>query len=163
MGPRFLKKGSQQPPPTFSAHVLCQTGRWIKMSLATEVGLGPGHIVLDGDAAPPKGAQQHCPLFGPCLLWQNGYRWIKMPLTTEVGLDPCHIMLDGDPAPKRGTAPSFGACLLRPNGLLDQDATWYGGRPRPRRHCTQLGPNAIRPLFSIGTLKLNTSRIKYSL
>jgi len=39
------------------------------MSLGMEVGLGPGHIVLDGDAAPParKGAQQP-PLFGPCLL-----------------------------------------------------------------------------------------------
>jgi len=28
---------------------------WIKMPLCTEVGLG-GHIVLDGDPAPPKGA-----------------------------------------------------------------------------------------------------------
>ena len=29
-----------------------QAVKWIKMSLATEVGLGPGHIVLDGDPAP---------------------------------------------------------------------------------------------------------------
>jgi len=21
------------------------------------------------------------------------------------------------------------------NGWMDQDASWYGGRPRPRRHC----------------------------
>jgi len=27
------------------------------MPLGTEVGLGPGHIVLDGDPAPAKGAQ----------------------------------------------------------------------------------------------------------
>jgi len=27
------------------------------MPLDTEVGLGSGHIVLDGDPAPPKGAQ----------------------------------------------------------------------------------------------------------
>jgi len=27
---------------------------WIKMPLGTEVGLGPGHSVLDGDPAPPK-------------------------------------------------------------------------------------------------------------
>jgi len=27
---------------------------WIKMKLGTEVGLGPGHIVLDGDPAPPE-------------------------------------------------------------------------------------------------------------
>jgi len=30
-----------------------QTVGWIKMPLATEVGLSPGHIVLDGDTAPP--------------------------------------------------------------------------------------------------------------
>jgi len=42
------------------------------MPPGTEVGLGPGHIVLDGDPAPPwKGAQQP-PLLGPCLLWPNG-------------------------------------------------------------------------------------------
>ena len=48
-----------------------QTVGWIKMLLGMEVGLGPGHIVLDRDPAPPpKGAQQS-PLFGPCLLWPN--------------------------------------------------------------------------------------------
>jgi len=42
-----------------------QTVGWIKMPLGTEVGLGPGHTVLDGDSAPSwKGAQQP-PLFGP--------------------------------------------------------------------------------------------------
>jgi len=31
---------------------------WIKIKLGTEVGLGPGHIVLDKDLAlPPKGAE----------------------------------------------------------------------------------------------------------
>jgi len=32
----------------------CQTVEWIKMKLGTQVGLGPGHIVLDGDPAPQK-------------------------------------------------------------------------------------------------------------
>jgi len=44
---------------------------WIKISLGTEVGLGSGHIVLDGNpASPPKknASQQPPPLFGPCLL-----------------------------------------------------------------------------------------------
>ena len=27
--------------------------------------------------------------------------------------------------------PIFGPCLLWPNGCVDQDATWYAGRPRP--------------------------------
>ena len=44
----------------------------IKMPLFMKVGLVPGHIVLDGDPAPPpkKGAQS--PIFGPFLLWPNG-------------------------------------------------------------------------------------------
>ena len=48
-----------------------QTVGWINMKLGMQVGLGPGHIVLDGNPAPPpKGAQP--PIFGPCLLWPNG-------------------------------------------------------------------------------------------
>ena len=31
-----------------------QTVGWIKMKLGMEVGLSPGHIVLDWDPAPPK-------------------------------------------------------------------------------------------------------------
>ena len=42
--PPFLeKKGTA---PHFSAHVYCgQTAGWIKMSLGTEVNLGPGDVV----------------------------------------------------------------------------------------------------------------------
>jgi len=43
-----------------------QTVGWIKMKLGTEVDLGPGHIVLDGDPAPPKGHSY--PICGPRLL-----------------------------------------------------------------------------------------------
>jgi len=54
----------------FSAHVYCgQTAAWIKMPLGTEVGLGPDDIVLDGDPISP--------IFGPCLLWPNG--WSPLP------------------------------------------------------------------------------------
>ena len=68
------KRGAQPhvqgaPPAQFSAHVYCgETVGWIKMSLSTNVGLGPGDIVLDGDPAPtpPKVAQP--PIFGPCPL-----------------------------------------------------------------------------------------------
>ena len=28
--------------------------------------------------------------------------------------------------------------VLWPNGWMDQDATWYAARPRPRRHCVRL-------------------------
>ena len=61
--------GTQLPPllkghsPQFTAHVCYgQTAGWIKMPLGTEVGLGPGDFVLDGDPA-----SRH-PIFGPCLI-----------------------------------------------------------------------------------------------
>jgi len=53
-----------------------QTVKWIKMKLGTQVGLGPGHIVLDGDPAspPPKGQS---PQFWPISVvakWLDGLR-----------------------------------------------------------------------------------------
>jgi len=44
------------------------------MKLGMQVGLGPGHIVLDGDPAPPppKGGGAPPPIFGPYLLQPNG-------------------------------------------------------------------------------------------
>jgi len=62
------------------------------MKPGTEVGLGSGHIVLDGDLVPPKGAQP--PIFGTCLSWTNNW--------------------------------------------MDEDATWCGGKPRPRPHCVRI-------------------------
>ena len=48
MEPSSLKKGAQKPP-YLSAHVYCgQMAECLKMPLDTEVGLGTGHIVLDG-------------------------------------------------------------------------------------------------------------------
>jgi len=41
----------------------------IKMKLVMEGGLGPGHIVLDGDPAPLPQREYPRPIFGPCLLW----------------------------------------------------------------------------------------------
>jgi len=51
-----------------AAHVYCgETAGWIRMPLGTDVGLGPGDIVLDGNPAPPRKGVQQPPLFGPCL------------------------------------------------------------------------------------------------
>jgi len=33
--------------------------------------------------------------------------------------------------------PNISAHVLWPNGWMGQDATWCGGRPRPRRHCVR--------------------------
>jgi len=71
--------------------------------------------------------------------------WIKMKLVMEVGCSPGHIASDRDPAPPppKGHSPSiFGPCLLWPNGWMDQDATWYEGRPWPRPHCVRWGPSS---------------------
>jgi len=43
------------------------------------------------------------------------------------------------PSPKGNRPPIVGPCLLWPKGWMDQDATWYGGRPRPRLHCSRWG------------------------
>jgi len=172
-----------------------QTVGWIKTKLGMQVGLGPGHIVSDGDPAPPPPKGQSPPIFGPHLLWPNGCMdqdatwyggrprprqlcvrwgpgsplprkgaepppppkfsahlycgqttgWIKMAFGTEVGLSPGDFVLNGDPAPpqKGDGTPSqiFGPILLWPNGLMHQDATWYGGRPQPRRLCVRRGPS----------------------
>jgi len=67
-----------------------------------------------------------------------------MSLGMEVGLSPGDFVLDGDPTPTpKGSAPHpiFGPRLLWPNGCMDQDAAWYGGRPRPTQHCVRCGPS----------------------
>ena len=94
------------------AHCGQTVGR-IKMKHGTQVGLSPGHIVLDRDPAPitKKGAEasiiQRPPVFGPCLLWPNG--WVEQDATWYGGRPrPGDIALDWDPAPpKRGTTSSF--------------------------------------------------------
>jgi len=79
------------------------------MALGMEVGLGPGHIVLDGDQAPPpQKRRQRPPIFGPFLLWPNS--WMHQDATWYGGRpQPSYIVLHGDtasPAPKKGgTAP----------------------------------------------------------
>jgi len=60
-------------PSQFSADDYCgQMAGWIKMALGTEVGLGPGDVVLDGDPAPSQKGAHQPPNFGPFLLWPNG-------------------------------------------------------------------------------------------
>jgi len=58
---------------------------WIKMKLGMKVGLGPGHIVLDGDPAPP-------PPFSAYVCCGQMAEWIKMSLGMDVGLGPGDIV-----------------------------------------------------------------------
>jgi len=80
-----------------------------------------------------------CPVCDVHELWPNGW-------TDQDG--PGHIVLGGDRAPpplKGHSPPIFGPYLLRRNGCMDQDVTWYGGRPRPRQLCVRWGPRSPSP------------------
>jgi len=109
------------------------------MPFGIEEGLGPGHIVLDGDSAPlPKTGTQP-PIFGS-FLWPNGwmdqdatwcdYRPRPGPHCVRCG--PSYILQGAQP-------PNFGPCLLWPNGWMDEDATQYEDIARPMLHCVTWG------------------------
>ena len=66
------------------------------MKLGMQVGLGCGHIVLDGDPAPPK--KGHSPHFSAPVYCDQTARWIEILLGTKVGLGPGNIVFDADPA-----------------------------------------------------------------
>jgi len=59
-----------------------QTVGRIKMKLGMEVGLSPGHIMLDGDPAPPL--QSGTPNFRPMSVVAKRLDGSKMPLGVEV-------------------------------------------------------------------------------
>ena len=77
--------------------------------------------------------------------------WIKMKLGKQVGhLGIGHTVFDGrsSPSPKGAQPPIFRPYLLSvlwPNGWMDQDATWYGDRPRSRRHPVRWMENQLPP------------------
>ena len=83
------------------------------MPLGSEVGLGPGHILLDEDPAPHPRKGHNSPHFSAHVYCGQTAGWIRMPLGKVVGLGPGDIVLDGNPvtSPIRGTAadPQFSA------------------------------------------------------
>ena len=61
----------------------------MKLVLGTEVGLGPGDFVLDGDPTPlPKKRAEPPPQFSADFYCGQTARCMKMPLGMEVGLSP---------------------------------------------------------------------------
>ena len=69
------------------------------MPLGREVDIGPSDIVLYGDRASPKGAQQ--PQFSAHVCCGQTAGWIKVWLSTVVDLGSGHIVLDGVQLPPR--------------------------------------------------------------
>jgi len=77
------------------------------MPLGMEVGLSPGHNVLDGAHPHPKSGT--APQFSVHVYCGQTARWIKLPLGREVDVGPSDIVLDGDPAHPKGHRPPFSA------------------------------------------------------
>ena len=137
-----------------------------------------------GTNPPPKKGGHSLPIFGPYLLWSNGWMdhdatwyggrpclrqhcvtWDRAPpkehsphfqpmsILDERGRPwPRRHCVDVDPAsPLKGVQPPiFGPYLLWSNGWMDHDATWYGGRPRPRRPCIRWIPLLSPPQRGYG-------------
>jgi len=81
-----------------------------------------------------------------------------------VGLGLGRIVLDVEPTPppkkeRRKQPPIFGPCLLRPNGWMDQDATWHGGGIDPGNTVLDEGQMPIKgaqpPIFGTCLLRPN--------
>jgi len=86
------------------------------MPLGTEVGRGPGDVVLE------LPSQKGGTLFSVHVYCGQTAGWLKTPLGTEVDLGSGHIVLAGDPAnspAKRARSPPrFGPCLLWPRSAV---------------------------------------------
>jgi len=115
------------------------------MALGVEVGLGPGHIVVDGDRVTLSKKGRAPPQFSAHVYRSQTAGCIKMPLGMEVGISPGDFVLDGDPQPlpKKGRAPNFPPMSIVAKRLHGSNPTWYGSRPRPRRHCIRWGPSSL--------------------
>ena len=78
------------------------------MPLGTDVGLGPGDIVLDGNPAPQKSTAPLQQVLAHVYCGQTDV-CIRIPVGTKVGLSLGDIVLHGDPAapPLKGHSPQF--------------------------------------------------------
>jgi len=90
-GDSVLDGDSAPPPqkgaesPKFSSHVYCgETAGWMKLVVGMEIGLSPGVCVRWGSSSPPqKGGRAPSPIFGPFLLWPNGWTVFKKTCATS--------------------------------------------------------------------------------
>jgi len=96
-----------------------------------------------------------CPVCGVGVLWPNG--WMDQDETWHAGRPQHGPHCISFPHGKGHSSPSLtllskftgagfacvriirGPCLLWPNGWIDQDEIWYGGRPRLWPHCVRWG------------------------
>jgi len=102
-----------------------QTVGWIKMKLGMQVGLAPGHIVLDARGPSFTSPKGHSPtIFGPYALWSNGWMHQDATWYREIGVGQSDTVLDGDQAP----LPKGGASPVAPNFMpISIVAKWLDG------------------------------------
>jgi len=121
-----------QRSPIFGSCLLWQTTGLIKLPLGMEVGFGPGHIVLHGDPAtfPRKGGT--APNFRPMSI-----------VAKRLDGPRCHLVSWRYASTQAYCAGCEHISHRHPNDWMDQAATWYGGRLRPRPHCATWGPSHL--------------------
>jgi len=140
MGTQLLLPKRGQSPQFWALVYCCQTAGWIKMALGMKVGLGPRHVVLDGDPAPVPPKKGAKPNFRPMCI-----------VAKQLDGSRCHLAgrqasaqataLDGtELPPKGGHNLNFWHMSIVAKRL---DASVYHllrRWPRPRRHCVRWGP-----------------------
>ena len=104
------------------------------------------HCVRSAPSSPSPKWLSPSPIFAHVCCGQMA-SWIKMPLGTEVGPPHATLCYMGTHYPKKAGDSSrhFSAHVLWPNGWMDQDATWCGGRPQHRPHCVRWAPTFSLP------------------
>ena len=132
------------------------------MPLGTEVGLGPGDIVIDGtQLAPQRGTAPQCVLVPKgCTRMHEDITWYRVSLSLG------DIVLDGDPAPpslKGHTVTQFSAhvycgqtarCMKTPLGKevdLGPGHVVLDGDPAPPRKWHS-SPPPCRPMSIVATV-----------
>ena len=138
-----LPKKGAEPPSQFSAHVYCSQTSFMYQDATWYRGRPQPrrHCVRWEPSSPSHKRAQlsqflanvHCGQRLDGLRCHLVWRYVSAQAT---------LCLMGIPLPqKKGTAPYpiFGPGLLWPSSWMDQGATWYGGKPRPRRHCVRCG------------------------
>ena len=93
-----LPKRGQSPLPNFRPMSIVAKGLdGSRLAFVTEVGLGPGNIVLDGNLAPsPSKGAEPPPQFSAYFYCGQSPGCTKMPLGMEVGLGPGDFVFDGE-------------------------------------------------------------------
>jgi len=141
--PAPLPKRRRSPLHNFRPMSIVAKPLDVRIPLGAEVGLSLGDIVLDGDTAPPS-LKGNSPHFRPMTVVAKPLDGLRCHLVWPRPRRLCVWWRRSSPTEKKWniTHPIFGQCLLWPNGWMDEYATLYGSRPRPRPHYVRRGPSS---------------------